>query len=163
MSRKEVTTKEDIMTVIDILENAEITYWIDGGWGVVILAGKQTRDHRDIDINFDSRYTEKLLHILFEYGYEIDTDWKPVRMELYSEKYGYLDIHPFVLHEDGTAKQASLEGDWYQFDKDLFGSSVFEGRTIPCISVKGQKLFHSGYELRDKDRHDILILERMTE
>ena len=143
MSRKEVTTKEDIMTVIDILENAEITYWIDGGWGVDILAGKQTRDHRDIDINFDSRYTEKLLHILFEYG--------------------YLDIHPFVLHEDGTAKQASLEGDWYQFDKDLFGSSVFEGRTIPCISVKGQKLFHSGYELRDKDRHDILILERMTE
>lgn len=143
MSRKEVTTKEDIITVIDILENAEITYWIDGGWGVDILAGKQTRDHRDIDINFDSRYTEKLLHILFEYG--------------------YLDIHPFVLHEDGTAKQASLEGDWYQFDKDLFGSSVFEGRTIPCISVKGQKLFHSGYELRDKDRHDILILERMTE
>ena len=70
MSRKEVTTKEDIMTVIDILENAEITYWIDGGWGVDILAGKQTRDHRDIDINFDSRYTEKLLHILFEYGYE---------------------------------------------------------------------------------------------
>ena len=143
MSRKEVTTKEYIITVIDILENAEITYWIDGGWGVDILAGKQTRDHRDIDINFDSRYTEKLLHILFEYG--------------------YLDIHPFVLHEDGTAKQASLEGDWYQFDKDLFGSSVFEGRTIPCISVKGQKLFHSGYELRDKDRHDILILERMTE
>ena len=143
MSRKEVTTKEDIITVIDILENAEITYWIDGGLGVGILAGKQTRDHRDIDINFDSRYTEKLLHILFEYG--------------------YLDIHPFVLHEDGTAKQASLEGDWYQFDKDLFGSSVFEGRTIPCISVKGQKLFYSGYELRDKDRHDILILERMTE
>lgn len=27
------------------------------------------------------------------------------------------------------------------------------------ISLKGQKLFHSGYELRDKDRHDILILE----
>ena len=41
MSRKKVTTKEDIITVIDILENAEITYWIDGGWGVDILAGKQ--------------------------------------------------------------------------------------------------------------------------
>ena len=66
MSRKEVTTKEDIMTVIDILENAEITYWIDGGWGVDILAGKQTRDHRDIDINFDSRYTEKLFPPVLE-------------------------------------------------------------------------------------------------
>lgn len=90
------------MTVIGILENAGITYWIDGGWGVDILAGKQTRTHRDIDINFDAQYTEKLLNLLLECGYEVDTDWEPVRIELYSEKYGYLDIHPFVLNKDGT-------------------------------------------------------------
>lgn len=159
MGRKETTTKEDLMTVINLLENAGITYWIDGGWGVDILAGKQTRPHRDIDINFDTQYTDKLLSILLEYGYEVDTDWKPVRVELYSEKYGYLDIHPFVLNEDGTSKQADLEGGWYEFDKDLFSNAVFEKKIIPCISLKGQKLFHSGYELRDKDRHDISILE----
>lgn len=150
MGRKEATTKEDLMTVIGILENAGITYWIDGGWGVDILAGKQTRTHRDIDINFDAQYTEKLLNLLLECGYEVDTDWEPVRIELYSEKYGYLDIHPFVLNKDGTAKQADLEGGWYKFEKDLFGNAVFEGKTIPCISVKGQKIFHSGYDLRDK-------------
>ncbi len=65
MGRKEITTKEDLMTVIGILENAGITYWIDGGWGVDILAGKQTRIHRDIDINFDAQHTEKLLNVLF--------------------------------------------------------------------------------------------------
>ena len=161
MGRKEITTKEDLMTVINILESAGIIYWIDGGWGVDILAGKQTRVHRDIDINFDAQYTDKLLNILLEYGYEVDTDWKPVRIELYSEKYGYLDIHPFVLNEDGTSKQADLEGGWYEFDKDLFGNAVFEGQTIPCISVKGQKLFNSGYELRDKDKHDISIIENI--
>lgn len=163
MDRKETTTKEDLMTVIRLLERAEITYWIDGGWGVDILAGKQTRTHRDIDVNFDAQYTEELLNILIEYGYTIDTDWKPVRIELYSEKYGYLDIHPFILNEDGTSKQAALEGGWYEFDKDFFGSAVFEGKTIPCISVKGQKIFHSGYELRDKDRHDISIIESISE
>ena len=163
MGRKEATTKEDLMTVICILENAGITYWIDGGWGVDILAGKQTRTHRDIDINFDAQYTEKLLNLLLECGYEVDTDWEPVRIELYSEKYGYLDIHPFVLNKDGTAKQADLEGGWYEFEKDLFGNAVFEGKTIPCISVKGQKIFHSGYDLRDKDKHDILILENVSE
>ena len=111
MCRKETTTKDDLMTVINLFENAGITYWIDGGWGVDILAGKQTRHHRDIDINFDAHY------------------------------------------------QADLEGGWYEFDKDFFSNAVFEGRIIPCISLKGQKLFHSGYELRDKDRHDISILE----
>lgn len=162
MNRKEMTTIEDLITIINFLENAGIIYWIDGGWGVDILAGKQTRVHRDIDINFDAQHTERLLNILLEYGYEVDTDWKPVRIELYSETNGYLDIHPFVLNEDGSSKQADLEGGWYEFDKDFFGNAVFEGRTIPCISVKGQKLFHSGYELRDKDRHDLSILENIS-
>lgn len=158
MRRKEITTKEDLMTIINLLESTEITYWIDGGWGVDILAGRQMRNHRDIDVDFDARYTEKLLNILLEYGYEIDADLKPVRIELYSEKYGYLDIHPFILKEDGTSKQADGEGGFYEFEKDFFGNAVFEGKAIPCISLKGQKIFHSGYELRDKDKHDISIL-----
>ena len=90
------------------------------------------------------------------------SSWKPVRIELYSDELGYLDIHPFVLNEDGTSKQADLEGGWYEFEKDYFGSVFFEGKTIPCISLKGQKVFHSGYELRDKDKHDISILESLS-
>ena len=105
--------------------------------------------HRDIDVDFDAQHMDLLLNLLAEYGYEVDTDWRPVRIELYSEKYGYLDIHPFVLNGDGTSKQADLEGGWYEFDLSCFGNAIFEGKTIPCISVKGQKLFHSGYELRD--------------
>lgn len=144
MGRKEITTKEDLMKVIELFENTGITYWLDGGWGVDILAGKQTRIHRDIDINFDAQHTEKLLNVLLNLGYKIDTDWKPVRIELYSDELGYLDIHPFVLNEDGTSKQADLEGGWYEFEKDYFGSAFFEGKTIPCISLKGQRVFHSG-------------------
>ena len=162
MRMKEVTTKEDLLAVVDIFENAGITYWIDGGWGVDILAGKQTRAHRDIDVNFDADKSEKLLKILSEYGYEVDTDWAPVRIELYSNTYGFLDVHPFVLNDDGTSKQADTEGGWYEFEKDFFGNAVFEGRSIPCISLKGQMIFHSGYELRDKDKHDLLILEKLA-
>ena len=94
MKRKETTTKEDLLTVINILENAGIIYWIDGGWGVDILAGKQTRLHRDIDVNFDAKHTEKLLKILLEYGYEVDTDWTPVRIELYSDCLLYTSPSP---------------------------------------------------------------------
>lgn len=162
MNRKEITTKEDLMTIINLLEDSNIKYWIDGGWGVDILAGKQTRNHRDIDVDFDAQHTEELLKILLKYGYEVDTDWKPVRIELYSKKYGYLDIHPFILNEDGTSKQADLEGGFYEFEKDFFSNAIFEGKTIPCISLKGQKIFHSGYELRDKDKQDISVLEGIS-
>ena len=43
----------------------------------------------------------------------------------------------------------------------FLSNAIFEGRSIPCISLKGQKIFHSGYELRDKDKHDISILEKL--
>ncbi len=56
----------------------------------------------------------------------------------------------------GRKKLLCWRGDTY------FGSVFFEGKTIPCISLKGQKVFHSGYELRDKDKHDISILESLS-
>lgn len=161
MLKKDFTTKEDLMTILKILNDSNIKYWLDGGWGVDVLAGKQSRNHRDIDINFDAQYTQEILSLLKDHGYEIETDWAPVRMELYSEKYGYIDIHPFILGEDGTAKQADLEGGWYEFSADYFGTAAFDGIKIPCISARGQKVFHTGYELRDVDRHDLKIIDSL--
>lgn len=159
MIKKETVTKADLLKVLDLMETFGMRYWLDGGWGVDVLLGKQTREHRDVDINFDARYTDALLRTLVSHGYEITTDWRPVRIELCHPELSYVDIHPFVINEDGTAKQADLEGGWYEFEADYFGSAVFEGRTIPCISAKGQKIFHTGYEFREVDKHDIRIID----
>lgn len=161
MDKKETTSPQDFMKVIGILETSSVKYWIDGGWGIDVLAGKQTRSHRDIDIDFDARYTEKLLALLENNGYVVETDWAPVRIELYSQELGYLDIHPFILNKDGTSKQANSEGGYFAFEADYFGSGVFEGKVIPCISAKGQKVFHTGYELRDTDKQDLEIIEKL--
>lgn len=161
MANKEWTAKDDLMRVVKIFEEAGIPYWLDGGWGVDVLAGRQTRSHRDIDIDYDARHTQRLLKILADSGYQTDTDQMPVRMELYSSQLGYLDIHPFVCAEDGTSKQAAPGGGWFEFEADYFTSAVFEGKRIPCISVKGQLVFHSGYEPREQDRHDLAILENL--
>ena len=53
-----------------------------------------------------------------------------------------------------------LDGGWYEFQPDYFGTAVFEGRSIPCISAKGQQVFHSGYDLREKDIHDLSIIKQ---
>ncbi|EKC47762.1 lincosamide resistance protein, partial [human gut metagenome] len=67
--------------------------------------------------------------------------WKPVRIELYSDELGYLDIHPFVLSEDGTSKQADLEGGWYEFEKDYFGSAFFVRKNNSLYILKRPKSF----------------------
>lgn len=48
-----------------------------------------------------------------------------------------------------------IEGGWFELEAKWFSQSVFEDRVIPCVSVEGQKIFHSGYELRAVDQVDL--------
>lgn len=129
--------------------------------GCNILTGRQNREHRDIDIDFDVKYEDVLLYELERKGYKITTDWRPTRIELYHEELGYLDIHPLQINEDGSAKQAAPDGGWYEFDAKWFTVVKFEGRDIPCISLEAQILFHSGYELREVDYIDLKNLRKL--
>ena len=97
MNKKEIVTKENLIEVLDLLDSMEMKYWIDGGWGVDILLGRQNREHRDIDVDFDGEFTKALLYKLKEKGYEIVVDWSPSRIELYHPGLGYIDIHPLIL------------------------------------------------------------------
>lgn len=162
MDKKEITTKEDLFEVLNLLDNLKMKYWIEGGWGVDILIGRENRIHRDIDVDFDAEVTEVLLGALKRKGFLITTDWRPSRIELHHPKLGYLDIHPLIINEDGSARQADLQGGWYQLEAQWFSTAVFEGRVIPCISAEAQKLFHSGYEFREVDRIDMKNLEQIV-
>lgn len=156
------TTKETLWMILDLFEKLSVTYWLDGGWGVDALYGKQTREHRDIDINFDAAKTDEVLAALKDHGYVLETDWLPIRAELSHTELGYLDIHPFVI-EGGVIKQANPEGGFWEFPQEFFGTAIFGGRTIPCISLEGQKFFHSGYEPREKDLHDMDVLSKLQQ
>ena len=153
--KKNNITEKHLFYVLDLFEDLKITYWLDGGWGVDVLTGKQQREHRDIDIDFDSQHTKKIIKKLKEIGYITVVDWMPARMELKHEEYGYLDIHPLDLKTDGTATQSNPEGGFYLFEKKWFTTTNYKGRKIPCISKEAQLLFHSGYELTEKDQFDI--------
>ncbi len=156
--KKEIVTQDDLLFIVDLLSQNNIKYYLVGGWGIDVLVGKQNRIHRDIDINFDQNDTEKLLQILQDAGYKIETDIRPIRIELHSEKYGYIDIHPFVINADGSAKKSDTQGGWWIFEKDYFTTVNFANKKMPCLSVKGQKAFHSGYTPREKDEFDLELL-----
>ena len=49
--------------MIDLLNEWQIDYWVEGGWGIDTLLGKQTREHRDIDIDFDASAEAELMEV----------------------------------------------------------------------------------------------------
>ena len=42
-------TGNDVLEILNVLNAANIPVWIDGGWGIDALIGKQTREHEDLD------------------------------------------------------------------------------------------------------------------
>ena len=73
----------------------------------------------------------------------------------FEARLGLTEREPFVISGDGKAKQADMQGGWYEFEPDYLSKTMLEGREIPCISAMVQSFFHTGYELREVDRHDI--------
>lgn len=75
--------KDDMLTVLDLLDSLHMEYWVEGGWGADIVIGRQTREHRDLGIDFDAQFTDALLTLRNKQGYTVTTDLRPCRLELY--------------------------------------------------------------------------------
>ena len=99
----------EVCTVLDALSGVHCRFWLEGGWGVDALVGQQTRAHRDVDIDIDVTCVPAALRVLGDLGYVIDTDWRPNRVELVAAGRGWVDLHPLLVEEDGSARQAEYE------------------------------------------------------
>ena len=57
---KREMSSQDVVELYGALERLGIRIWIDGGWGVDALLGKQSRAHQDLDIAIQQRDLAKL-------------------------------------------------------------------------------------------------------
>ena len=153
----------DVMEVIDAVRSVGCPFWLEGGWGVDALVGRETRPHRDVDVDFDAAYEAAVLEVLASLGYSIETDWRPNRVELSASGNRWVDLHPLVIDADGNARQAALDGGWHEFQRSWFTTGTLGGVAVPCVSVEAQRLFHSGYELRTIDVLDLAELDGLAE
>ena len=74
---------------------------------------------------------------------------------------GRVDLHPLLVDEDGTARQAALDGGFHVLPRSFFVTGSLAGVPVPCVSVTAQRLFHTGYELRGIDVHDLAVLDEL--
>jgi len=150
-----------VLAVLASLEAAGCSVWVGGGWGVDALVGRQTRPHRDLDLAVDARHESAALGALQSRGYRLETDWRPVRVELVAPGRGWVDLHPVAFGADGHGRQAGLDGGHFDYPPDGFGEGVIAGQRVRCLSVEQQQRFHDGYHPRDIDRHDLALLRRL--
>ena len=161
VARARQATKEmkasDVLEIAELLEANGIPLWLDGGWGVDALLGKQTRSHGDLDIAVQHKDISKLRKLLEARGYRDvprdDTkDWNFV---LGDGRGHEVDIHSFTFDSEGK----HIYGIEYPADS-LTGSGSVNGRSVQCISAEHVVRFHTGYELRDADIQDLEVLRK---
>jgi lincosamide nucleotidyltransferase A/C/D/E len=152
----------EVHVVLDVLTAAGCRAWIGGGWGVDALAGRQTRAHRDLDLAIAADDEAAALAALGKLGYVIDTDWRPVRVEVVAPGRGRVDIHPLAFDEAGDGHLADLDGGCFLYPKGCFTTGTIAARRVNCLTVQQQLRFHSGYELRDIDHADLALLHALA-
>ena len=151
----------EVLAVLDVVRSVGCPFWLEGGWGVDALVGHQTRAHRDVDIDIDGAFEDAVIAALQGIGYVIASDWRPNRLELAAPERGWVDVHPLVVQPDGSARQAALDGGWHLWPPSFFTVGRLGDVVVPCVSLEAQRLFHSGYEPRTVDEHDLAVLDQL--
>lgn len=94
---------EDVIKLYKLFQENGIEVWIDGGWGIDALLGKQTRPHNDLDIAIDHKDKPRLRKLLEEKGYkdvsrDDTSDWNFVLRDGERE----VDVHTFIFDDKGN-------------------------------------------------------------
>ena len=140
--------------MLDALDESRVRHWVGGGWGVAVLIGKQTREHRDLDLAVDAADLKVCLQTVSDLGYITETNWLPVRVELAAPGDRWVDVHPVKFDANGLGRQAGADGTHFDYPPNSCTTGTLCGRQTPCLSVQQQRNFRIGYEHQPKDTHD---------
>jgi len=154
------TSAADVVDILSCLTRAGVEARLSGGWGVDALVGRQTREHRDVDVAVDANQLGAAQAALAVLGFVVTTDWLPVRLEL-SEGCRHIDLHPLHYRPDGSAWQAGLEATRFEYPSDAWTRGWVGRSKVICLTGARQRLFHSGYPPRKVDLHDLLLLDEV--
>ena len=160
MNSEKTMSAADVIKFYSNLERLNIEIWIDGGWGVDALLGKQTRLHSDLDIVIQQQDLQKARQLLEGQGYQNveRDDTRPWNFVLGDNKGHEIDFHVIVFDSDGNAIYGPPEnGEMYPADS-LLGNGKINRHSVKCISPEQMIRFHTGYKLRDTDFKDISAL-----
>ena len=151
---------ESLVSLCHCFREAGLAFWVDGGWGVDALIGRQTRPHSDLDLAvslndlplFRQTLTARGLQRADRVG---DPEWNWVFRHPNGES---VDLHGFVLDRFGNG----VLGD--PVEKAMYPAGAFQGHgvlgdiSVRCIAAPFVLAFRNSFDPRGVDRHDVAIL-----
>jgi len=148
-------TADSVLDFYNWLQDNSITIWIDGGWCVDALVGRQTREHDDLDIAVHRNDNPALLVMLESSGYieEKRSDSCEFMYVMVNGTGMSVDIHVFEYDENGN----NTYGIEYPYGS-LTGTGIIFGQEVNCIDPYYMLRFKTGYEPIEKDLQDIQVL-----
>ncbi len=164
-------TQEDAIQILQLLESNDIPVWLVGGWGIDALLGRQTREHKDLDILLLRDDVVRVNEVLIKTGYHLKELWSENRQVI--DNHGNKIDMAFVLH---NAEGFEIDAHAFHFEGDqvipdwedsegfhitragLDHTGFIAGVKVRCISAQLQLLFHTGYTPPDYQVQDIRLL-----
>jgi lincosamide nucleotidyltransferase A/C/D/E len=141
---------EDAVAILDRLEGAGLAVWVDGGWAIDAVAGRQTRSHDDLDLVARLEEIPALERELAALGYERAGGAPPCSFESVDIAGRQVDVHPVA--DDGA--YVMREGGVWHYPVDGFaGRGTIGGRVVRCLTVEAQLHCRSGYDPVDPEKH----------
>ena len=151
----------DVLEVLNHLENAGVSVWLDGGWGVDALVGIQTRDHADVDLVMPLEQAPLAEQALSIIGFTVLESELPTRFDMRNAHNHRIDFHIVTFDDDGDGIQQLQDGRLFHFPSYGFkGTGSIENHPVRCLTPEVQVLCHLGYEPDENDYHDMLLLEK---
>ena len=145
---KLVMTSNDVIDFYTQLKNVGIEIWIDGGWSVDSLLGKQLRRHKDLHIAIQWKDVPKLREVLATQGYRQvreDSRWNFVLADV---KRREIDVHAFICDDAGK-----IVGGIMYPARSLTGKGTIDGQPVRCISSKYMVEFLAPWIHKSPDKY----------
>lgn len=155
-------TGASVIEVVRELERGGLVVWLDGGWGIDALLGRETRTHGDLDLVIDRDQLPSAVKMLCALGFEGVPDAQPgppARVVLCEQQHGQVDFHPVVFDSDGNGWQQLGENAWGAYPASgLTGKGSVAGEAVRCLTAELQVRHHLGYEWDSQDQYDMRLL-----
>ena len=167
-----MVSAEDALFIYRRLSDNDLQVWLTGGWGIDALLGEQTRPHKDLDAILLLDDMVRMCEILSRDGYSLKEFWPEnswvidghgiktaTAFVLRDAEEREFDAHAIRLDDHGNGVPAWEVADGFIFKRqDLAGEGVIADFPVKCITPKMQVVCHTGYELPEKQLHDLELL-----